>query len=127
MNKIIISLVIAATVVFGVYLVGQQNQDLGSLYQSGPTYATATLATSSVGIYTSATVLAPKARGYAFIQNNSSNNVYLCLAATCAANTGILLTASSSYAITPNGQYTGAVSAIAITATSTILTTELRQ
>ena len=111
---------------FDIYDAVTENK-LGSLYQSGPTYSSATLATSSVGIYTSATVLSPKARGYAFIQNNSSNNVYLCLAATCAANTGILLTASSTYSIAPGNQYIGAVSAIAITATSTLLTTELRQ
>jgi hypothetical protein len=127
-GAIIITLALFAIISgqFDIYKAVTKN-DLGSLYQSGPTYLTSTMATSSVGIYTSATVLSPKARGYAFIQNNSSNNVYLCLAATCAANTGILLQASSTYAITPDNQYIGAVSAIAITATSTLLTTELRQ
>jgi hypothetical protein len=128
--KSIIFTIIGTLVIIGAFMFGLSlpvSQNLGSLYQSGPTYSSATLATSSVGIYTSATVLSPKARGYAFIQNNTANHVYLCLAATCAVNTGILLQASSTYAITPDGQYTGAVSAIALNATSTLLTTELRQ
>jgi hypothetical protein len=110
---------------FDIYDAVKENK-LGSLYQSGPTYSSATLATTSVSAVGSTVVLNAKARGYALIQNDSSNDVYLCLAGTCAVNTGILLVASSTYAIDQDNQYTGIVSASAA-ATTTLLTTELRQ
>lgn len=61
------------------------------------------------------------AREYAlFTNDDASINVWLCLASTCAANTGVKLLPGASYKIDGNNLYVGDVSAIAASGTPTL-------
>lgn len=104
---------------------GKQNP-LGGLVQSLESYPTASSTVFTIGPDETVTLLPAKSnRGYIQFQNLSGTDHFLCLAATCAVNTGSLVAASSTYEIDGDNLYTGAVTANAYASTS-ISVTELR-
>lgn len=63
------------------------------------------------------------ARQYLVISNNGASSVYLTLGSGATLNSGILISASSTYTIDADALYTGTITARA-TATTTVLVTE---
>lgn len=86
---------------------------------------TATQATSSIGIYASASLLsADPDRRVTQFSNIGANPVYICFSSTCTVETGILLAGSSTaQLINSEFPYIGAVSAYGTIATTTLQVT----
>lgn len=63
------------------------------------------------------------ARQYLVISNNGASSVYLTLGTDATLNSGILVSASSTYTIDADALYTGTITARA-SATTTVLVTE---
>jgi hypothetical protein len=108
-------------VLINVKPTGQGN--LGS-FSTGTVFSSTTITSISTSTATGVALVASSGRQYAFFQNDdATNSIYLCLAATCAASTGIKLVPGGSYSIDLTRGYTGIVSAIASASTPKLMIT----
>lgn len=95
---------------------------LGAINTTGVNdFYSATMSSSSVGIYATSSVLASNVnRQYLRITNIGAGGVYLGFGSTATVFTGVLVAAGGSYEINPLNLYKGAITAIATTSTSTL-------
>lgn len=82
--------------------------------------STVTNTSSTCGITTSTVVLAAGMRQYAIFSLSTTTVAYLCLAPTCVVQTGFYFNQYVPYVINNINLYTGVVSCISTTATSTV-------
>lgn len=100
---------------------------VGVTFKGGKTGAPINVLTSatntsvSVSAATSTTVLTgDSGRTYAVFSNDSANVIYLFLGPTATANKGVRIAVNGQYELANNNQYTGIVTAIASSSTSTL-------
>lgn len=127
MQKILFTLAIALSLVAGVFLlqtlnVKTEQTDVVGAVNPVENIRVATSATTSVGIYSATTVLsADPLRKVAVFSNYGATPIYICFKSACTVQNGILMTSSSTARlIDTNFPYTGVVTAIAPSATTTI-------
>lgn len=124
--KIIECLLLTIIAVALIFLLNAKPTSKGNLgsFGTGTTFSTTTITTLATSGSSQVALTASSGRQYAFFQNDDATNaIYICLAPTCVADTGIKLAAGASYSIDLNHGYTGIISAIAAASTPTLMIT----
>ena len=129
MNKILTTILLAASLLFGVFIgnLYQDNQKPFGASVSNLAYTTQINASSTVAAATSTLILGSNTgRKYALISNDSANIVYLSFGSVAVSGKGVRLNANGgTYEITDVNLFLGDVYGYS-SATSSIAVTELR-
>lgn len=123
-SKLIFIVLVIAIIASGALFISSKTQKFGSF--NAPTLLkSATNSNVSVSTTTTPVLSANTARQYILFTNDSANTIYLSLSGTATSSKGIRLNANGgTYEINQDHLYIGAISAVAQTATSTLMYVE---